>query len=397
MGATERVISENLVRNRIARGMSQVKVAELAGISRAAYQKIEKGQCVPRVDTLQSIASAMNLGLMDLVQEAPRLSAVRFRSRKKLKTREETLVKVGRWLRDFNYLEELLNDKTPYLFSDVPSALASVPEARGRERTLAAASEARRIAKLKEDEPILDICGLLESKGIKVYPLPVASEDFFGLAVGVSDGGPAIVVNVWNRLPVERWIFSASHELGHLLLHLGSFSVDEDQEKPEEEKEADTFASYFLMPEEAFRKYLRQVRGLPLVDSVLKIKRIFGVSYKTVLKRFIDEGLADNSVWGRFNYQYQHMYGKKLPFKVEPKGISPNQFGGSFSEDELSREPNKLDPSDFIEDRLRRLVRRALEEQRISMSRAAEILDLDLVVMKELAAWWEGSDEDQPR
>ena len=298
MGATEKIIGENLVRNRIARGMSQSKVAEMAGISRAAYQKIEKGQSVPRVDTLQSIAAAMNLGLMDLVQEAPRLSAVRFRSRKKLKTREEILVKVGRWLRDFNYLEELLNDKTPYLFSGLSPDEATVPELRGLERARSTASDARRVAKLNEDEPILDICGLLESKGIKVYPLPVASEDFFGLAVGPNDGGPAVVVNVWNRISVERWIFSACHELGHLLLHLNSFDVDDDQEKPEEEKEADTFASYFLMPKEAFGKYLRQVRGLPLVDSVLKIKRIFGVSYKTVLKRLIDERLADNSVWG---------------------------------------------------------------------------------------------------
>jgi Zn-dependent peptidase ImmA (M78 family)/transcriptional regulator with XRE-family HTH domain len=398
MEATEKVIAENLVRNRIARGMSQSKVAEMAGISRAAYQKIEKGQSIPRVDTLQSIASAMDLGLMDLVREATPLSAVRFRSRKKLKTRQEILVKVGRWLRDFNYLEDLLNDKTPCLFPDPGSDSVRLPsELEGPERARAVASQAREIAKLKDDEPILDVCGLLESKGIKVYPLAVASGDFFGLAVGATDGGSAVVVNVWNRLPVERWIFSACHELGHLVLHLDSFNVNEDQEKPEEEKEADTFASYFLMPAKPFKKYLSQVRGLPLVDRVLKIKRIFGVSYKTVLKRLIDEGLADNSVWGRFNYQYQRIHGKKLPFKEEPKGISPDQFGASFSEDDLAREPNKLDPSDFIEDRLGRLVRRALEDQRITMSRASEILGLDLVVMKELVAWWGEPDDDQRR
>lgn len=80
--------------------------------------------------------------------------------------------------------------------------------------------------------------------------------------------------------------------------------------------------------------------------------------------------------------------------------MSPNQFGGILCEDDLSREPNKLDPSDFMEDRLRRLVRRALEDQKITMSRGAEILDLDMVVMKEIAAWWghlmkTGVDEDE--
>lgn len=389
MEAAEKIIGENLVRNRIARGMSQSQVAEMAGISRAAYQKIEKGRSVPRVDTLQSIATALDLGLMDLVQEAPRLSAVRFRSRKKLKTRDEILVKVGRWLINFNYLEELLNDKTPYPFSGQSFQKASLSCRDGREHAQAIAGRAREVVKLNEDEPILDICGLLESKGIKVYPLPVASEDFFGLAVGPNDGGPAVIVNVWSRLPVERWIFSACHELGHLLLHLNSFDVDEDREKPEEEQEADTFASYFLMPEALFEKYLAQVRGLSLVDRVLKMKRIFGVSYKTVLRRLIDLRLADKSVWASFNYQYQRIYGRKLLFKEEPRGMSPEEFGSGFSEDDLSREPNKLDPSDFIEDRLRRLVRRALEEQKISMSRAAEILGIDLMVMKELAEWWE--------
>jgi hypothetical protein len=33
-----------------------------------------------------------------------------------------------------------------------------------------------------------------------------------------SDGGPAVVVNVWGRLSVERWIFTAAHELGHLMI-----------------------------------------------------------------------------------------------------------------------------------------------------------------------------------
>jgi Zn-dependent peptidase ImmA (M78 family)/DNA-binding XRE family transcriptional regulator len=395
MAATERVISANLLMNRIARGMSQVKVAEMAGISRAAYQKIEKGQSVPRVDTLQSIASAMGLGLMELVQEAPRLSTVRFRSSKKLRSRDEILVKVARWLRDFNYLEELLNDRVPYLFANIDSSASGIRPTGGLDGPQRAAEEARRKAGLKEDEPILDICGLLESKGVKVYPLTIASDDFFGLSVGDQDGGPAVVVNVWDRLPVERWIFSACHELGHLLLHLDSFNIDEEPDNPEEEKEADAFSSYFLMPEKAFRKYVRQVGGLSLVDGVLKIKRIFGVSYKTVLKRFIEEGMADGSVWRRFNYQYQRMYRNKLPFKKEPGGVSAQQFGGSFAEDDLSREPSKLDPSDFIEDRLRRLVRRALEKQEITMSRAAEILRLDLVVMKEIAAWWGGPDENQ--
>lgn len=48
------------------------------------------------------------------------------------------------------------------------------------------------------------------------------SDDFFGLSIGPADGGPAVVVNVWDGISVERWIFTAAHELGHLVLHLRS-------------------------------------------------------------------------------------------------------------------------------------------------------------------------------
>ena len=43
---------------------------------------------------------------------------------------------------------------------------------------------------------------------------------------------------------------------------------------------------------------------------------------------------------------------------------------------------------DFIEDRLSRMVRRAVEQQAISLSRAAEILGVDLQAMRQRVASW---------
>ncbi|MCL5124988.1 MAG: XRE family transcriptional regulator [Deltaproteobacteria bacterium] len=389
MGVTEQIISENLTRFRLARGYSQARLAHMSGISVAAYQKIEKGQSVPRVDTLQNIASTLGLNLMDMVEQVPTLSGVRFRSQKKLKIRDEILVQVGRWLRDFNYLEKLLNDKAPYVFGDLSERVSQQVSIDDHDRVRKAAREAREAAELDIEEPILDICGLLESKGVKILPLSKASTEFFGLAVGTADGGPAVIVNTWDRIPVERWIFSACHELGHLILHLESFIVKDENENPKEEYEANIFASHFLMPDDAFAKYLKQSRGLSLVDRVLKIKRIFGVSYKTVLMRLLENGLTDNSIWGRFQSQYQRQYGRTLKLKEEPKGIHSDQFARSLSPaEECSKEPSKLDRSDFMADRLRGLVRNALEEDKITVSRAAEILGLDITSMKaEVAAW----------
>ena len=69
---------------------------------------------------------------------------------------------------------------------------------------------------LEPDEPVRDVYGLLEANGVKVFPMRVASHDFFGLSVAPEDGGPAVVVNTWERISVERWIFTAAQD--HLCL-----------------------------------------------------------------------------------------------------------------------------------------------------------------------------------
>jgi len=60
------VVSANLRLLRDDNTLSQQKVAELAGISRAAYIAIENGESVPKVSTLQNIAQAMNVKIQDL-------------------------------------------------------------------------------------------------------------------------------------------------------------------------------------------------------------------------------------------------------------------------------------------------------------------------------------------
>src|SRR5207245_1218913 len=119
--------------------------------------------------------------------------------------------------------------------------------------------------------------------GVKVCAMRIASDAFFGLSVAKSDGGPAIAVNVWDRISVERWIFTAAHELGHLLLHFSAYDVARTAEDKSEENEANQFASHFLMPDDVFRSEWDEARGHGLVDRVFKVKRIFHVSYRTVL------------------------------------------------------------------------------------------------------------------
>ncbi len=377
-------IAANARRLRKAKGMTQQALADAAGISVAGYRNIENRRSVPRLDTLHSLASALEVPIQELVTPVPELRAVRFRSFKRLRTRRQILADVGRWLSDFNELEGILGDRRHY-----PLEGFKPPGSRERRSTLAARSVRQRFG-LDPDEPVRDICGLLEANGIKVLPVRVASNAFFGLSVAPDDGGPAIVVNTWDRISVERWIFTTARELGHLVLHLEDYNVDQKQEGEDEERETNIFAAHFLMPEETFRREWDDTYGMAFVDRVLKVKRMFRVSYATVLYR-LSEGVADKAeLWRSFQLDHQRRYGKTLRRLDEPEALAADAFRASSPEPSPAGEPERLSKADFVEDRLSRLVRRAIEKSAITLSRGAEILGLSLQEMRELSASWVG-------
>jgi Zn-dependent peptidase ImmA (M78 family)/DNA-binding XRE family transcriptional regulator len=374
---------------RIMKGLTQDEVAEKAGITRYAYQKIESGESVPKVATLQEIIKVLGVKLQDVFEPIEIPTDVRFRASKTMKTRDEIIWDSISWLRRFNDLEECLNDKKEYIFAELTEAIKKINKS---ERPKKAAVETRKILYDKgilnsENETIRDICGLMESSGIKVYPKIIASDSFFGLSIGSGDGGPATIVNVWERISVERWIFTAAHELGHLLLHLDSYNINEIKEDHNQELEANTFAGYFLMPEKVFREEWEETSGLPFHKRVIKIKRIFQVSFKTVLYRLDSEKIVSD-VWKRFYFEFRQVYGKSLGRADEPDALSADNFLNSFPEALRAHEPENLSHMDFIPDRLARLVKSAVQSGQISLSRSAEILSRSIEEMRIWAASW---------
>ncbi len=391
--STANPLPANLRRYRTAKGLSQQALAEQAGMSRVGYRDIETGKAAPRLDSLQRIAEALGRAVPDLLAPIRELTCVRFRAQKRMMTRENLLADVARWLDDYVELEGLVDECVPWSLEEVAKTIR-----RSRKRGVARAKYAAEIARQGlglsgdgHEDLIRDMCGLLDDNGIKVLTAAVASEGFFGLSVGVEDGGPAVLVNVWDRISVERWIFTAAHELGHLLLHPDAYDVSETDELDAEEKEADTFAGYFLMPEVLFQQEWDEARGLGFVDRVFKVKRIFRVSWQTVLYR-VALGLPDAErpkAWPRFYSAYKRRYGTSLTRRSEPEPLDPDDFTGRPA-DRIADEPARLVDDDFRKDRLSRLVRIAVEQEKISLGRAAEILGIELMAMRDLVNSWVG-------
>ena len=374
-------IAANLARLRAASGFTQNQLAGAAGLSRLALGRIERGLVTPRAATLERLALALGVPLEALVSPARRLGRVRFRADRIIQGREAILAEVADWLDGYVELERTLRDT---IACDL---LPASPARRVKRRALDPVKQANRVrgALGIDDEPVRDISGLLESHGIKVLRLVRTTDTFFGLSVGAGDGGPAVAVNTWERISVERWIFSAAHELGHLVLHSAgdAFDTDGSGERPDEEREADRFASHLLMPEATFAREWDAAAGHALLDRVLKVKRIFRVSYKTVLHRLVESGRAEGTVWRGFQLQHKRRYGSTLRKVDEPESMSECDFGWNRAD-----EPERLSPSDFVEDRLHRLVRRAFEQGLISLGRAAELLRIEREDVRQLARDW---------
>ena len=98
------------------------------------------------------------------------------------------------------------------------------------------------------DQPIAQLVRLFEAKGIRVLALNEANLHVDAFSFWWR-GEAYVFLN--NQKSAERMLYDAAHELGHLVLHRQSAPKDTRQG----EKEANEFASAFLMPEADVRAH----------------------------------------------------------------------------------------------------------------------------------------------
>lgn len=167
--------------------------------------------------------------------------------------------------------------------------------------------------------PINELVKLLECKGVRVFSLSEQNKNVDAFSVW-RDGIPYVFLNTHKS--AERSRFDAAHELGHIVLHRhsGVYDKSDSTEKAFMEKEADRFASVFLMPPEDL---MARIKKNPSLTELLKAKKRWRVSVAALARSCRDAGLVTDWHYRRLSIEIS----RKGYRKSEPNAIKRERSG----------------------------------------------------------------------
>ncbi len=268
---------------REARGLSAATLAEVVGVSRQVVSQYENSDASPHPEKLFRIAGCLNMPVAFFTQPAREYAASRVFYRSRSAATKGARMRAERrldWLRD---LVALLRQYVQFPRVDLPRAdVGSVRRPVPVGLIEDAASATRQALQLGE-EPAPNIVWLLENHGVVVTRgiLDTASIDAFS-ALFSSEHAPFVFLGA-DKDSAVRSRFDAAHELGHLVIHHNVLARDlgSPSELSQIEKEADAFASAFLLPARAFAEDL----FTPSLDRMLGLKGRWLASVAAMIMR----------------------------------------------------------------------------------------------------------------
>jgi Zn-dependent peptidase ImmA (M78 family)/DNA-binding XRE family transcriptional regulator len=259
---------------RTRRGVTKRKLADEIGIDERSILRFEKGEISPSDENVVALAKALSFPADFFELDAPPQVRARHASFRALSTKtkrqQESVLAAGAVAVEFSlFLDGMLRLPAP-----------NVPSLRDYEGTPEEAAESLRAEWGLGNRPVANMIHLLEAHGVRVFSLveDCAEVDAFTMRF---NGVPFVFLN--TQKSAERSRFDAAHELGHLVLH-GHGRVT----GREIEREADAFASAFLMPRS---DVIARAPRLPSVADLIAHKKRWGVSVAALARRLHDTGL----------------------------------------------------------------------------------------------------------
>lgn len=342
------MIGQRLKLARSASGLSlrDLEAAIESLVTAQAVGKYERDEDMPSSGVLSALARALNVSEDYLLAtDEMILDGVEFRKRGISSKREESFVE-GRAL---HLLER-------YLTVEDALGLASVVWDRPFEApypvtSMADAESAARAIRTHWGlgiDPIPNLSELLEERGIKILSADLSDIDGLTAKVKRKNGEPVPVMVIRGNTWAERKRFTLAHELGHMLMV--------PRPGADAEKAANRFAGAFLMPVEALWREIGKQRTVISFGELARLKDLFGASFQAITYRCRDLGILSEAAFKRMFQAFNEQGWRKPPYE----------------------EPGAMKPEREQPQRMERLTFRALAEQVIGESKAAEILGISV-------------------
>jgi len=307
--------------------LTQKQLADRVSVSHVLIHHLETGERRPSETVLHAISEAV--GVTPPFFAAPLVDEFRdedchFRKRATTPVSVKSRVLAHGTL--FNSLVAFIDDSVALPKRNVPQV-----EARTAEDTERAAERCRMTWGLGLDTPITHMARVLENAGVVVTRFEGHTEKVDAFS---RPGARFVVVLNADKGSASRRRWDMAHELGHLVLHVGSIAGE-----PPQEDEAHRFAGAFLLPRTGFLREFRPTKKLSW-DLVWALKRRWGVSGAAIVRRAYDLGRLDAIAY-RSAYKYLHYRGwaksepheptmeepelvpNALAFMQEEEGITP--------------------------------------------------------------------------
>lgn len=259
------------------RGWTQAELARRLCISQPAVAQIESGQLRASAELVNALTLQTGFTAQFFAREpnGVPLGSLLFRGRTRISAAErraahrlgEVAFELASSLREQLVQPEVRLPRLADLdFPDPPRA----------------AAVARSTLGLDPEAPVPNLVRALERAGVLVLSVPVAGGRHDAYSFWGGDRLDVPVVVLFRGVPADRQRFSVAHELGHLVLHRSP--------TPNVEREAHTFASHLLLPDEAVRREFP--RPLTLTD-VARLKPRWGASMQAIVMAAERGGVID--------------------------------------------------------------------------------------------------------
>jgi Zn-dependent peptidase ImmA (M78 family)/DNA-binding XRE family transcriptional regulator len=254
--------------------MTKSRLADMVGVTVRSISAFESDEMEPSAETLAEIARVLKFPAPFFGRhpiDRPPLTSASFRSLTSMTAAQRNAaVAAGALAIELSdWLEQRFNLPAP----NIPSF---------RDITAEAAAEAIRAHWQLGERPIRNLVHLLEQHGVRVFSLAEECRQVDAFSLW-RDGKPFAFLNTMKS--AERSRFDAAHELGHLALHRHGGPNCRGREA---EREADAFASAFLMPRASV---LASAPRFAALDELLKLKKQWNVSVAALVHRLHGVGL----------------------------------------------------------------------------------------------------------